>query len=77
MHTESRVTNTGFRLSLRASRLALLTSFLRDETATTALEYVIATLVVALAAVTASRAIAGALIGYLHRIYLVTTLPIP
>ncbi|HTW91243.1 MAG TPA: hypothetical protein VMH22_05990 [bacterium] len=50
---------------------------LRDETAVTATEYVVATLAIAFASLAASRAIAGALIPYLHRIYLVVTLPIP
>jgi Flp pilus assembly pilin Flp len=54
-----------------------LQRLLRDETATTALEYVVATLAVALGAVAGSAALAGVLINYLHRIYLVVTLPIP
>ena len=49
----------------------------RDETAVTALEYVVATVAVALGAIVASAAIAGVLIVYLHRIYLVVTLPVP
>jgi len=49
---------------------------LRDETGVTTLEYVVAAVALALAAVAASRAIAGVLISYLHRIYLVVTLPI-
>jgi Flp pilus assembly pilin Flp len=54
-----------------------LRTLLRDETATTALEYVLATLAVALGAVAGSAALGGVLINYLHRIYLVVTLPIP
>jgi hypothetical protein len=50
---------------------------LRDETAVTTLEYVVAAVALALAAVAASRAIASVLVSYLHRIYLVVTLPIP
>jgi len=50
---------------------------LRDETGVTATEYIVATLAVALGAVAGSAAIAGILISYLHRIYLVVTLPIP
>jgi Flp pilus assembly pilin Flp len=57
------------------SRLAL--RLLRDETAVTSTEYVIAALAIALGAVVASRAMAGVLINYLHRIYVVVTLPIP
>ena len=57
------------------SRLAI--RLLRDETGVTTLEYVVAAVALALAAVAASRAIAGVLKGYLHRIYLVVTLPIP
>ncbi len=49
----------------------------RDESAVTTLEYVVAGVSIALAAVAASRAIAGVLVDYLHRIYLVVTLPIP
>jgi Flp pilus assembly pilin Flp len=61
-------------LRVKSSELRTL---LRDETATTALEYVVATLAVALGAVAGSAALAGVLISYLHRIYLVVTLPIP
>jgi len=57
------------------SRLAL--RLLDDETAVTTLEYVVAAVALALAGVAASRVIASVLIGYLHRIYLVVTLPIP
>jgi Flp pilus assembly pilin Flp len=61
---------------LRTRRFELR-KLLRDETAATATEYVVATLAVALGAIAGSVAIAGALISYLHRIYLVVTLPIP
>ena len=54
-----------------------LRTLLRDETAVTYTEYVIAALAVALGAIAASRAIAGVLVKYLHRIYLIVTLPIP
>jgi len=47
-----------------------------DESGVTALEYLIAALAIAFGAVLASRAIAGALNDYLHRIYLVVTLPV-
>ena len=50
---------------------------LHDETGVTTLEYVVAGVALALAAVAASRVIARVLISYLHRIYLVVTLPIP
>jgi len=58
-----------------ASRLAI--RLLRDETAVTTLEYVVAGIAMALAGVAASRVIASVLKSYLHRIYLVVTLPIP
>lgn len=64
------------RFSFLASRLSPL-RLLRDETGVTYTEYVVAAVALALAAVAASRAIAGVLISYLHRIYLVVTLPIP
>jgi Flp pilus assembly pilin Flp len=50
---------------------------LSDETGVTSLEYVVAALAVAFGAVAASKLVAGALVGYLHRIYTVVTLPIP
>jgi len=55
----------------------LLIRLFRDETGVTTLEYVVAGVALALAAVAASRAIASVLVHYLHRIYLVVTLPIP
>ncbi|MBN2465307.1 hypothetical protein JXD38_06760 [candidate division WOR-3 bacterium] len=55
----------------------LVMRLVRDETAVTTLEYVVAALALALAAVAASRVIAALLKSYLHRIYLVVTLPIP
>lgn len=66
---------TACRLPLPAGRL--VARLLREETAVTSLEYVVAALAVALAAVAASRVIAGVLVNYLHRIYVVVTLPIP
>jgi Flp pilus assembly pilin Flp len=50
---------------------------LRDESAVTTLEYVVAGVAIALGAVAASRVIASVLKSYLHRIYLVVTLPVP
>jgi len=55
----------------------MMTRLLNDETGVTTLEYVVAAVALALAAVAASRAIAAILKSYLHRIYLVVTLPIP
>jgi Flp pilus assembly pilin Flp len=55
----------------------LVMRLVRDEAAVTTLEYVVAAVALALAAVAASRIIAGVLKNYLHRIYLVVTLPIP
>jgi Flp pilus assembly pilin Flp len=55
----------------------LVRKLLQDETGVTTLEYVVAGVALALAAVAASRVIAGVLKDYLHRIYLVVTLPIP
>jgi hypothetical protein len=57
--------------------IGLVRKLFHDETAQTTLEYVVAGIALALAAVAASRAIAGVLKDYLHRIYLVVTLPIP
>ncbi|UCG44108.1 MAG: hypothetical protein JSU73_05730 [candidate division WOR-3 bacterium] len=50
---------------------------LKDETAATATEYVIAGAALALAAIAASRILTGVLTPYLHRIFLVVTLPVP
>ena len=61
----------------RGTMRRLVIRLLRDETAVTSTEYIVAALAVALGAVVASRAIAGVLINYLHRIYVVVTLPIP
>ena len=69
MHARNWCTRTIQRRT--ASRL------LRDETGVTTLEYVVAGIALALAAVAASRVIASVLVSYLHRIYLVVTLPIP
>jgi Flp pilus assembly pilin Flp len=57
------------------NRLVVL--LLKDEAAATATEYVIAGAALALAAVAASRVLTGVLAPYLHRIFLVVTLPIP
>lgn len=61
----------------RETMSRLVTRLLRDETAVTTLEYAVAAVALALAAVAASRVIASLLKSYLHRIYLVVTLPIP
>jgi len=50
---------------------------LSDETGATTLEYVVAAVALALAAVGASRLIARVLVSYLHHMYLVVTLPVP
>ncbi|MEO0086382.1 MAG: hypothetical protein ABIK37_07110 [candidate division WOR-3 bacterium] len=50
---------------------------LLDESAVTATEYVVAAAAVALGALAAVAAIAGVLVNYLHRLYLVVTLPVP
>ena len=55
----------------------LLVRLLRDETAATTTEYMIAGAALALAAIAASRVLTGILTPYLHRIYLVVTLPVP
>jgi len=55
----------------------LVWKLLHDETGVTTLEYVVAAVALALAAVAASRVLARVLVGYLHRIYLVVTLPVP
>lgn len=60
----------------RGTTSPLVTRLLRNESGVTTLEYVVAGVALALAAVAASRGIAGVLVSYLHRIYLVVTLPI-
>jgi len=50
---------------------------LSDESGATTLEYVVAAVALALAAVGVSRLIARVLVGYLHHMYLVVTLPVP
>jgi hypothetical protein len=55
----------------------LVRKLLGDESGVTTLEYVVAGIALALAAVAASRVLASVLKSYLHRIYLVVTLPIP
>ena len=52
-------------------------SLFADETGVAALEYLVATVALMLAAIAASRVLIGVLIPYLHRIYLVATLPVP
>jgi Flp pilus assembly pilin Flp len=54
-----------------------LRRLLRDETAVTSTEYIVAALALVIGTVAASKTIGNALILYLHRIYLVVTLPIP
>jgi len=66
---------SGIRQREPMNRLAI--RLLRDETGVTTLEYVVAGVALALGAVAASRAIGSVLVDYLHRIYLVVTLPIP
>jgi hypothetical protein len=55
----------------------LVGKLLHDETGATTLEYVVAAVALALAAVGASRLIARVLVSYLHHMYLVVTLPVP
>ena len=55
----------------------LVFKLLSDETGATTLEYVVAAVALALAAVGASRLIARVLVGYLHHMYLVVSLPVP
>ena len=71
--------NTHCRFLENGRRVAcgLTTRLLEDEDGVTTLEYVVAAVALALAAVAASRVIAAVLKSYLHRIYLVVTLPIP
>jgi hypothetical protein len=52
-------------------------ALLRDETGVTTLEYAAAGVGLALAGIAASRTIAGVMVSYLHRVYLVVTLPVP
>jgi Flp pilus assembly pilin Flp len=61
----------------RGATSRLFVRLLKDETAATATEYVIAGAALALAAIAASRVLTGVLTPYLHRIFLVVTLPIP
>ena len=56
---------------------SVVTRLGRDEIGVTSLEYLVAALAIALAAIAASRTLAEVLIGYLQRVYLVVTLPIP
>jgi len=55
----------------------LVWMLLHDETGATTLEYVVAAVALALAAIVASRLIARVLTSYLHHMYLVVTLPVP
>ena len=57
--------------------MRLVSALLRDESGVTTVEYVVAGVSLALAGVAASRVIARVLVGYLHRVYLVVTLPVP
>jgi len=70
-------TLSGQPLAVGCRPSAFLRHFMRDETAVTSLEYALAALAIALGAVVGSRMIAGVLCNYLHRIYVVVTLPIP
>jgi hypothetical protein len=49
---------------------------LRDETAETTIEYVVAAVGVTLITLAATRVLAGVMVRYLHRIYAVVTLPV-
>ena len=75
-----RVKSCEFRVRLIAHRSSLivhqLRTLLHDETGVTTIEYVVAGIALALVALAASRVIAGVLKDYLHRIYLVVTLPV-
>jgi Flp pilus assembly pilin Flp len=75
---EAPLTRHGRRtMNRREVIIGLVRKLLHDETGVTTLEYVVAGVALALAAVAASRMIAGVLKDYLHRIYLIVTLPIP
>jgi hypothetical protein len=67
----------GRRRSIVGRWLTAVGCLLCDEAAVTSLEYIVAALAIALGAIAASRVMAGALVGYLHRIYVVVTLPVP
>jgi hypothetical protein len=54
----------------------LVIGLLRDETATTTVEYVVTAVGVVLIALGATRMIVGLLVSYLHRVYAVVTLPV-
>jgi len=54
-----------------------LARMLFDETATTSVEYLIVTMLIVVGVIGASRLLIAALAQYLHRIYLIVTLPIP
>jgi len=61
----------------REETSSLVWKLLSDETGATTLEYVVAAVALALAAVGVSRLIARVLVSYLHHMYLVVTLPVP
>jgi len=54
-----------------------LRRLLRSEAGATTFEYVVVAVVLVFAAILAYRMLTGILIPYLHRVYLVVTLPIP
>lgn len=53
-----------------------MSRLLRDETAATTVEYVAVAVGVVLVTIVATRLLAGVMVGYLRRIYLVVTLPV-
>jgi hypothetical protein len=57
------------------NRLAV--RLLRDEVAAMSFQYVVAAVVIALAALAASRPIAGVLSSLLYRVHIIVTMPIP
>jgi Flp pilus assembly pilin Flp len=65
------------RLTFLSGCLSRGAGLLRDETAVTSLEYVLAALAVALGAIAATRTMANLLTDYLRRVYLVVNLPVP
>ncbi len=64
-------------VSVREATSGPIRRMLSDETGATTLEYVVAAVALALAAVGASRLIARVLVSYLHHMYLVVSLPVP
>jgi len=61
----------------REAKTRLVGRLLRDETAATSLEFLVAGAILALAAVVTSRMIAGVLASCLYRIHVVATLVTP